>query len=227
MTYVYTEHEILFSFFFSSRRRHTRSTRDWSSDVCSSDLAALEAAQYAVNAASASSHRHPSPSCAAKTIPAKRRRFFVHCRGRSAIHTARARLRRGGSSRTRAVSGSVMRRMVEPRRRLLRLGRQHELEPAALARLGFELDPPAQCEGELARDRKPEARPGVVARPERAEDPFALLRRDAGPGVVDRDGDTAVLGGQPELDAYPVRRPAERVREQVRDDLEDAVSVRD
>src|SRR5207247_6599381 len=27
-----------FVFFFSSRRRHTRSTRDWSSDVCSSDL---------------------------------------------------------------------------------------------------------------------------------------------------------------------------------------------
>src|SRR5207249_5250446 len=27
-----------FSFFFSSRRRHTRSKRDWSSDVCSSDL---------------------------------------------------------------------------------------------------------------------------------------------------------------------------------------------
>src|SRR5207247_5959398 len=29
---------LLFLFFFSSRRRHTRSTRDWSSDVCSSDL---------------------------------------------------------------------------------------------------------------------------------------------------------------------------------------------
>src|SRR3989440_7771532 len=28
-----------FFFFFSSRRRHTRSDRDWSSDVCSSDLA--------------------------------------------------------------------------------------------------------------------------------------------------------------------------------------------
>src|SRR5438105_15621079 len=28
-------------FFFSSRRRHTRSTRDWSSDVCSSDLSLL------------------------------------------------------------------------------------------------------------------------------------------------------------------------------------------
>src|SRR5215475_13752831 len=28
-------------FFFSSRRRHTRFSRDWSSDVCSSDLAAF------------------------------------------------------------------------------------------------------------------------------------------------------------------------------------------
>src|SRR5690606_40370359 len=27
-----------FCFFFSSRRRHTRFSRDWSSDVCSSDL---------------------------------------------------------------------------------------------------------------------------------------------------------------------------------------------
>src|SRR5690606_40632873 len=27
-----------FFFFFSSRRRHTRFSRDWSSDVCSSDL---------------------------------------------------------------------------------------------------------------------------------------------------------------------------------------------
>src|SRR5690606_40016718 len=28
----------MYSFFFSSRRRHTRFSRDWSSDVCSSDL---------------------------------------------------------------------------------------------------------------------------------------------------------------------------------------------
>src|SRR5215475_3861262 len=28
----------MFFFFFSSRRRHTRFSRDWSSDVCSSDL---------------------------------------------------------------------------------------------------------------------------------------------------------------------------------------------
>src|SRR5207253_8127929 len=31
----------LWFFFFSSRRRHTRWPRDWSSDVCSSDLGAL------------------------------------------------------------------------------------------------------------------------------------------------------------------------------------------
>src|SRR6266481_6877369 len=34
-------------FFFSSRRRHTRWNCDWSSDVCSSDLAGLPAAEHA------------------------------------------------------------------------------------------------------------------------------------------------------------------------------------
>src|SRR5690349_23650365 len=33
------EDERVPAFFFSSSRRHTRSLRDWSSDVCSSDLA--------------------------------------------------------------------------------------------------------------------------------------------------------------------------------------------
>src|SRR5438874_2285443 len=35
----------VFFFFFSSRRRHTRSLRDWSSDVCSSDLGLATFAQ--------------------------------------------------------------------------------------------------------------------------------------------------------------------------------------
>src|SRR2546426_8865701 len=35
----------MFSFFFSSRRRHTRLQGDWSSDVCSSDLTHLQRAQ--------------------------------------------------------------------------------------------------------------------------------------------------------------------------------------
>src|SRR3712207_8527534 len=33
-------------FFFSSRRRHTRYWRDWSSDVCSSDLTTLHALKH-------------------------------------------------------------------------------------------------------------------------------------------------------------------------------------
>src|SRR5690606_39459017 len=33
-------------FFFSSRRRHTRFSRDWSSDVCSSDLPAAYTATF-------------------------------------------------------------------------------------------------------------------------------------------------------------------------------------
>src|SRR6266498_4847918 len=36
-----------FFFFFSSRRRHTRCGRDWSSDVCSSDLRELSHRLYA------------------------------------------------------------------------------------------------------------------------------------------------------------------------------------
>src|SRR2546429_4157832 len=38
---VMTYHIVLLFVFFSSRRRHTRCSRDWSSDVCSSDLCAL------------------------------------------------------------------------------------------------------------------------------------------------------------------------------------------
>src|SRR5258707_6626720 len=39
-------------FFFSSRRRHTRYWRDWSSDVCSSDLKAAQGAHAAAREAS-------------------------------------------------------------------------------------------------------------------------------------------------------------------------------
>src|SRR5256885_9619665 len=38
MRFVYVMVSLVF-FFFSSRRRHTRLQGDWSSDVCSSDLA--------------------------------------------------------------------------------------------------------------------------------------------------------------------------------------------
>ena len=97
-------------------------------------------------------------------IPAKRSRFFVHCRGRSAASAARATVRRGANSRTGAASGRVTRRMVERRSLVLSaFRRQHQLEAAAATRLGVELDPAAERNRELARDRKAETRPGVVA----------------------------------------------------------------
>src|SRR3712207_8017876 len=39
---LYRHYEYSCLFFFSSRRRHTRYWRDWSSDVCSSDLTVVE-----------------------------------------------------------------------------------------------------------------------------------------------------------------------------------------
>src|SRR5262245_62184870 len=39
LAFVFFCFTCLFFFFFSSRRRHTRCLSDWSSDVCSSDLA--------------------------------------------------------------------------------------------------------------------------------------------------------------------------------------------
>src|SRR2546422_5019043 len=41
----------IFFFFFSSRRRHTRCSRDWSSDVCSSDLLVAYAKNRAIKTA--------------------------------------------------------------------------------------------------------------------------------------------------------------------------------
>src|SRR5256885_9150950 len=41
---LYCLYPHMYVFFFSSRRRHTRLQGDWSSDVCSSDLAAAQRA---------------------------------------------------------------------------------------------------------------------------------------------------------------------------------------
>src|SRR6266508_6236240 len=53
-------------FFFSSRRRHTRWPRDWSSDVCSSDLASCTPARYGRRS---SRGGYPPVGSAARTRP--------------------------------------------------------------------------------------------------------------------------------------------------------------
>src|SRR3989440_11390080 len=59
-------------FFFSSRRRHTRSDRDWSSDVCSSDLSSDRATRL-VAVPEDGDHVTPLPA-ATKMEPAQERR---------------------------------------------------------------------------------------------------------------------------------------------------------
>src|SRR3712207_8641034 len=48
-----------FFFFFSSRRRHTRYWRDWSSDVCSSDLEVAELIEACPNLVVLATSRAP------------------------------------------------------------------------------------------------------------------------------------------------------------------------
>src|SRR5207302_5124529 len=59
-------------FFFSSRRRHTRFSRDWSSDVCSSDLIQTMSSQL-VNT------NRPSQRISSPTAVAREPRMFKSC----------------------------------------------------------------------------------------------------------------------------------------------------
>src|SRR5260370_15576599 len=66
------EDVIIFDFFFSSRRRHTRFKCDWSSDVCSSDLLPLSQRL-------SPTHLTTSPLAGRKSSPLPSR---CHLRGR-------------------------------------------------------------------------------------------------------------------------------------------------
>src|SRR5437870_12240899 len=67
-------HAQLSNFFFSSRRRHTRWPRDWSSDVCSSDLH--------VETGSPGSTWAPHLSCWKRSCRSEERRVGKECRSR-------------------------------------------------------------------------------------------------------------------------------------------------
>src|SRR5690349_22635607 len=73
---------VFFFFFFSSRRRHTRSLRDWSSDVCSSDLC----------------QARPADTSRSRRLFAARRTIFSQsitcCAVRSEEHTSELQSRR-------------------------------------------------------------------------------------------------------------------------------------
>src|SRR2546430_5205188 len=56
----------LWCFFFSSRRRHTRFDCDWSSDVCSSDLAAQPGHRTGERGAAPAGAAHPGAAAQAR-----------------------------------------------------------------------------------------------------------------------------------------------------------------
>src|SRR5690349_24414151 len=74
----------MFFFFFSCRRRHTISLRDWSSDVCSSDLTAFSTllSRYRLDFVSRSSRASCSPVEAPEGTMARseERRVGKECR---------------------------------------------------------------------------------------------------------------------------------------------------
>src|SRR5437879_13491940 len=81
-------------FFFSSRRRHTRYIGDWSSDVCSSDLATEFEVPGTVSLPS--DGRKLTVSLAKLSLPAKMRLRVVPRLDAAAVVTARSEERRVG-----------------------------------------------------------------------------------------------------------------------------------
>src|SRR2546422_3910824 len=83
----------MFFFFFSSRRRHTRCSRDWSSDVCSSDLhPGHRARSPAAPAASFRAPKRPSTEPRSALDGGGTVRWNpLKCRGFFALWTGRAR----------------------------------------------------------------------------------------------------------------------------------------
>src|SRR5436190_20864684 len=70
-------------FFFSSRRRHTRSLCDWNSDVCSSDLGAyIHAISFAVESRPPRYHRYVSDMWCVPSSRSEERRVGKECRSR-------------------------------------------------------------------------------------------------------------------------------------------------
>src|SRR5699024_11772779 len=82
----------------SSRRRHTRSKRDWSSDVCSSDLFRSPAEQYTGGHRSRQGCRATPPSRPDSTenplkrLAVARRRLWQHSTGARTPHVVKSRV---------------------------------------------------------------------------------------------------------------------------------------
>src|SRR5690606_39624761 len=108
---------LCFFFFFSSRRRHTRFSRDWSSDVCSSDLVVIRKFRSCSGGHHlATGNRPPSQGAVAGAHFQHRRQRRAQTAG-GRVHAARAEIGRA-SCRERGevrVVGGRLSNKVEKR----------------------------------------------------------------------------------------------------------------
>src|SRR5438128_12430967 len=91
-SYVFSSLCGIYFFFFSSRRRHTRCYRDWSSDVCSSDLRRRRARRRSRRGGRArapepgrrrSEERRVGKECRYRWARTQQKKEKLHCRGQN------------------------------------------------------------------------------------------------------------------------------------------------
>src|SRR5688500_20142154 len=104
------------SFFFSSRRRHTRLQGDWSSDVCSSDLLKLLARQAAYREILKWRGKLKWEGDESIDWRSEERRVGKECRWGWSAHHERKKREEGESSRGGSMGTTGVRRRVTERR---------------------------------------------------------------------------------------------------------------
>src|SRR2546422_9513053 len=144
---------LLFFFFFSSRRRHTRCSRDWSSDVCSSDLARTRGwpngsssppATRCAAIRSSSSKRSAGPTCTSHSRwpscapPSSMPRNSRPEGGVRVLHVDSGREFRGGQNQVRLLTRE--------------LARDPSVEQRLVTQRGSELARRATAEGGTVRE---------------------------------------------------------------------------
>src|SRR5262245_25930028 len=114
------------------------------------------------------------------------------------------------------------------RRSVSRLERQREPEPAAAPYYALDAHPPAMRLDEALADEQSE--PGALAfmgarRPIAIEQVREVGGLDAGPCIGDEDANLARVRGLADRDRVAVATELQRVAEQVREHLEDAIAI--
>src|SRR3989475_4652018 len=175
----YDSRDFFFSFFFSSRRRHTRFDCDWSSDVCSSDLRR--------GCARATGRRRRRGSCPRLPPPESRlEQRGIDVTATHHEHRGGARLQRAGAQRRRrGRAGGLDREAALPPEKMYRLAKalviyeRDARDPRAMLDEVRERDVTHRERDQPVRDALGALEPRRPARGERALQLWRTLGLDA------------------------------------------------